>query len=170
MKGTLSGYNLSLIAAMDVNNIIGLEGDMPWHLPDDLKFFKKETQGKTVIMGRKTFESIGSRPLPNRRNIVISRNADYDAGKAELMSSIEQAVLSCDSVEEVMIIGGGQLYRSMLPFANKLYITKVDADLKGDTAFPKWNKNEWALSFSEFHEKDERHSYAFTFHIYEKKS
>ena len=121
----LDGYNISLISAMDKNNIIGHDNDMPWHLPDDLKFFKKNTQNKTVIMGRKTFQSIGSKPLPNRRNIVISRNDEFETNGADLYTSIEKAILSCDKSSEVMIIGGGQLYKIMLPYASKLYITFV---------------------------------------------
>ena len=166
---TLENYNISLIAAMDKNNIIGQENDMPWHLPDDLKFFKKNTQNKTVIMGRKTFESIGSRPLPNRRNIVISRNDTFDTNGADLYHSIEQAIQSCQQTEEVMIIGGGQLYKIMLPYANKLYITHVNAELTGDTYFPNWSKNEWQEITNEPHPIDEKHNYSFIFKTYQKK-
>lgn len=156
---------ISLIAAMDKNNIIGQDNDMPWHLPDDLKFFKKNTQGKVVIMGRKTFQSIGSKPLPNRRNIVISRNYSFDAKGADLYSSVEAAIKSCNT-EEIMIIGGGQLYKMMLPQASKLFITIVDAEIEGDTRFPTWSNNDWQETSSEFHPSDEKHQYSFTFKTY----
>ena len=167
---TLEGYKISLIAAMDVNNVIGQDNDMPWHLPDDLKFFKKQTQAKTVIMGRKTFESIGSKPLPNRRNIVISRNQNFEVGTAELYNSIEEAILSCSKNTEVMIIGGGQLYKMMLPYASKLYVTRVKATLIGDTFFPKRDESEWHEIYSEQHEKDAKHCYEFNFYIFAKKT
>jgi dihydrofolate reductase len=165
----LDGYNISMIAAMDKNNIIGQDNDMPWHLPDDLKFFKKNTQNKIVIMGRKTFQSIGSKPLPNRRNIVISRNEKFDAKGADLFTSIEQAIVSCDKKSEVMIIGGGQLYTMMLPYASKLYLTHVDANIEGDTAFPAITNSDWQETSSEFHTSDEKHRYSFTFKTYLKK-
>ncbi len=163
----LDGYNISLISAMDKNNIIGHDNDMPWHLPDDLKFFKKNTQNKTVIMGRKTFQSIGSKPLPNRRNIVISRNDEFETNGADLYTSIEKAILSCDKSSEVMIIGGGQLYKIMLPYASKLYITFVNAEIEGDTSFPSWQLTNWQEIFNEFHSIDKKHLYSFTFKIYQ---
>lgn len=165
----LDGYNLSLIVAMDKNKVIGQDNDMPWHLPDDLKFFKKNTQNKTVIMGRKTFQSIGSKPLPNRRNIVISRNQSFEANGAALYASVEQAVLSCSKQEEVMIIGGGQLYKMMLPYATRLYLTHVEASIEGDTIFPSWSSDDWQETNSEYHPVDEKHLFAFTFKTYQKR-
>lgn len=165
----LDGYNLSLIVAMDKNKVIGQDNDMPWHLPDDLKFFKKNTQNKTVIMGRKTFQSIGSKPLPNRRNIVISRNQSFETNGAALYASVEQAILSCSKQEEVMIIGGGQLYKMMLPYATRLYLTHVEASIEGDTIFPSWSSDDWQETNSEYHPVDEKHLFAFTFKTYQKR-
>lgn len=152
-----------MIAAMAKNRVIGLENDMPWHLPDDLKFFKANTTGKPVIMGRKTFDSIGSRPLPNRPNIVISRNAELSIPGVQVFQSIEAALATLQEVEEVIIMGGGQLYQQMLPLADKLYLTLIDADLKGDTLFPDWTTFEWNEIERVFHAQDERHAYAFEF-------
>jgi len=163
LKDITKDMNISLIAAMDKNRVIGADNDMPWHLPDDLKFFKANTVNKPVVMGRKTFESIGSRPLPNRRNLVVTRNADYEANGAEVFHSVEDALKTCVSDEEVIIMGGGQLYAQMMPFANKLYVTLVDAEVMGDTLFPEWLSDEWQAISKDKHEKDQRHAYAFEF-------
>lgn len=155
---------IAMIAAMTKNRTIGFDNDMPWHLPDDLKFFKAKTTGKPVIMGRKTFESIGSRPLPNRPNYVISRQADFDANGATLLPSVEAALETIgESVEEVIIMGGGQLYKMMLPQADTLYLTMIDAEIDGDTHFPDWNEFSWQEVEREHHPKDEKHAYAFDF-------
>lgn len=154
---------LSMIAAMDNQRIIGADNDMPWHLPDDLKFFKATTSGKTVVMGRKTFESIGSKPLPNRRNLVVSRNADFNAQGAEVFTSVNAALETCADDAEVVIMGGGQLYAQMLPLANKLYITQIETHVIGDTVFPEWNPAEWREIAREFHPQDDRHAFAFSF-------
>ncbi len=154
---------LSMIAAMDKNRIIGSDNKMPWHLPDDLKFFKATTLGKTIIMGRKTFESIGSKSLPKRRNLVITRNANFVAKDAEVFSSIEESLKTCQLEEEVVIVGGGQLYSQMLPLADKLYITLIDAEIVGDTQFPEWLPEEWELVNRKNHSQDEKHNFAFEF-------
>lgn len=154
---------ISMIAAMDKNHVIGADNDMPWHLPDDLKFFKAKTLGKTVVMGRKTFESIGCRPLPKRRNLVVSRNADYQALGAEVFTSVEAALQTCQSEVEVVIMGGGQLYQKMLPQADKLYVTLIDAEVSGDTFFPKWSDAEWSEEERLSHPIDDKHAYAFDF-------
>lgn len=159
----LSACNISMIAAMDLNRVIGIDNQMPWHLPDDLKFFKAKTLGKTVVMGRKTFESLGSKPLPKRRNLVISRNADYIAEGAEVFTSIADALQSCQAESEVVIMGGGELYRQMLPYANKLYVTWVQTKVAGDTEFPEWKEDEWNVMEKEWHEADEKHQYPFEF-------
>lgn len=163
LKEITKDMNISMIAAMDKNRVIGADNDMPWHLPDDLKFFKANTVNKPVIMGRKTFESIGSKPLPNRRNLVITRNDAYEANGAEVFHSAEEALKSCKSEVEIIIMGGGQLYAQMMPFANKLYVTLVDAEVEGDTIFPEWLTDEWQEISKEWHDKDERHAYAFEF-------
>jgi len=160
---------ISMIAAMAKNRVIGFEGDMPWHLPDDLKFFKAKTTGKPVIMGRKTFESIGSRPLPNRPNMVISRNPEFKAPGAKVFPLIDLALASLESVDEVVIMGGGQLYQQMLRRADRLYLTLIDAELEGDTFFPDWTTLSWVESERRSHDQDERHAYSFDFVTLDKK-
>ena len=130
---------ISMIAAMANNRVIGLDNKMPWHLPADLQHFKKVTTGKPVIMGRKTFESIG-RPLPGRRNIIITRNSEYTAQGIEVVTTPDAALELVATTEEVMIIGGGNIYEQFLPKAERLYLTFIDLDVKGDTQFPDYNK------------------------------
>ena len=130
---------ISMIAAMANNRVIGLENKMPWHLPADLQHFKKVTTGKPLIMGRKTFESIG-RPLPGRRNIIITRNSEYTAQGIEVVTTPDAALELVATAEEVMIIGGGNIYEQFLPKAERLYLTFIDLDVKGDTQFPDYNK------------------------------
>ena len=155
---------ISLIVAHDENRVIGYENDMPWHLPGDLQYFKKTTMGKPVIMGRNTFESIG-KPLPGRRNIIITRNASYVAEGAEIVSSLEEAIALVKDVEEIMIIGGQQIFDLALPLADRLYITHIHHAFKGDTYFPAYDE------FTQVHcaEKiDSSHGYTFQYCIYEK--
>lgn len=154
---------ISMIAAITKDRVIGLNGDMPWHLPDDLKFFKAKTTGKPVIMGRKTFESIGSRPLPNRPNVVISRNPELSLSNVQVFQSVEQALEAFVSEEEVIIMGGGQLYQQMLPKADRLYLTLIDAKIEGDTFFPDWTTSCWKEVERQSHPIDERHAYQFEF-------
>jgi len=154
---------VAMIAAMAKNRVIGLDNDMPWHLPDDLKFFKATTTGKPVIMGRKTFESIGSKPLPNRPNYVISRQKEFSADGVSVFSSVEQALEALHKHEEVIIMGGGQLYKKMLPKADKLYLTLINSDINGDTHFPDWTDVAWNELSRVHHQKDERHAFEFDF-------
>ena len=133
---------ISLIVAHDKNRVIGYENKMPWHLPGDLQYFKEMTMGKPVVMGRKTFESIG-RPLPGRRNIIISRNDSYKAEGIEVVSSLDEALQLTKDVEETMVIGGEQILRLAMPLADRLYITLIDAEFKGDTYFPAYEN--WQL-------------------------
>jgi len=154
---------VAMIAAMAKNRVIGLDNDMPWHLPDDLKFFKATTTGKPVIMGRKTFESIGSKPLPNRPNYVISRQKEFSADGVSVFSSVEQALEALQEHEEVIIMGGGQLYKMMLPKADKLYLTLINAEINGDTHFPDWTGVAWNELSRVHHQKDERHAFEFDF-------
>lgn len=154
---------IAMIAAMAKNRTIGFENDMPWHLPDDLKFFKAVTTGKPVVMGRKTFESIGCKPLPNRANYVVSRQADFSAEGVEVSNSVEAVLAGLADVEEVIIMGGGQLYDKMLPLADRLYITLIDAEIDGDTHFPDWRRYAWQETAREHHPADDRHAYAFDF-------
>lgn len=162
---------IAMIAALDQNQVIGSDNAMPWHLPDDLKFFKANTLDKTVVMGRKTFESIGARALPKRRNLVITRNPDFQAEGVETFSSIEAALQSCvGETSEVIIMGGGQLYQQMMPFAHKLYLTLVEADVSGDTVFPSWSERDWIETSRYYHPKDERHDFGFEFVILQRVS
>ena len=159
---------ISMIAAMAKNRVIGKDNDMPWHMPADLAHFKKVTMGKPVIMGRKTFESIG-RPLPGRKNIVITRNLDWQAEGVEVTSSPELALQLVEGTEEVMLIGGGNIYQQFLPKADNLYLTFIDLDVEGDTKFPDWNQvGNWAELDSEEHDADEKNAHSYRFVALEK--
>lgn len=157
---------LSAIVAMSENNAIGKGNQLPWHLPDDLKFFKRTTIGKPVLMGRKTFESLG-RPLPGRLNIVISRQKDLSLPDGVLLyNNLEAAIqrLAEENTEEGFIIGGGNIYQQAMPLLQQLYITQVHTVLKdADTFFPEVNTSEWEMTWQEKHDADEKHAYSFTF-------
>lgn len=145
--------SISMIAALSTNRVIGVEGKLPWYLPEDLKFFKTVTSHKPVIMGRATFDSIG-KPLPNRFNIVITRNPDFSHPGVRISPSLPEALemakghAEIDGIDEVMVIGGGQIYAAAMPYADHLYLTRVDVDIEGDTFFPEFNTNEWSLAES----------------------
>lgn len=147
----------SLIVATTLNHVIGKDNQMPWHLPADLAWFRQNTTGKPVIMGRKTFESIG-RPLPKRINIVLSRQP-YEHEGVIWKDSLESAVDFVKDSEEIMLIGGGELFKQYLPKADKLYLTQIQAEIEGDTFFPEINWNEWNIEFEEYREKDENNPY-----------
>jgi dihydrofolate reductase len=154
---------ISLIVAMAENRVIGRGNQMPWHLPADLRHFKAITLGKPVIMGRKTFESIG-RPLPSRRNIVISRNAEWQADGVESVTSLNAALALVNDVSEVMIIGGGQLYREALPLAHRLYLTHIQLLVTdADTWFPDYSQQQWQTLSEECHTPDEKNPYHYRF-------
>ncbi|TDE21741.1 type 3 dihydrofolate reductase [Vibrio owensii] len=157
---------ISMIAAMADNRIIGKDNQMPWHLPADFAWFKRCTMGKPVVMGRKTYESIG-RPLPGRLNIVISRDASLSIEGVTTVTSIEQALEIAGEVEEVMIIGGGAIYAACLPMANKLYVTHIEAEIDGDTQFPDWG-TEFKETYSEAYQADEKNAYNMRFTVLEK--
>ncbi len=157
---------ISMITAMADNRIIGKDNQMPWHLPADFAWFKRCTMGKPVVMGRKTYESIG-RPLPGRLNIVISRDASLSIEGVTTVTSIEQALEVAGEVEEVMIIGGGAIYAACLPMANKLYVTHIEAEIEGDTQFPDWG-SEFKETYSEAYQADEKNAYNMRFTVLEK--
>ncbi|MCG9229676.1 type 3 dihydrofolate reductase [Vibrio diabolicus] len=157
---------ISMIAAMADNRIIGKDNQMPWHLPADFAWFKRCTMGKPVVMGRKTYESIG-RPLPGRLNIVISRDETLKIEGVTTVTSIEQALDVAGDVEEVMIIGGGAIYAACLPMANKLYVTHIEAAIDGDTQFPDWG-DQFKETYSETHQSDEKNAYNMRFTVLEK--
>ncbi|PST82239.1 dihydrofolate reductase [Pedobacter yulinensis] len=153
---------VSIIVAMAENRAIGKDNQLLWHLPDDLRHFKKITAQYPVIMGRKTFESIG-RALPLRKNIVISRNPQLDIQGVELMNSLETAIEVAGGAEEIFIIGGAEIYAQALPLADKLYLTTVHSTFDADTFFPEIDFSEWESVGEERHEKDEKHAFDFTF-------
>jgi dihydrofolate reductase len=157
---------ISMIAAMAKDRVIGKDNDMPWHLPADFAWFKRCTLGKPVVMGRKTYESIG-RPLPGRQNIVISRDASLSIEGVITVTSIDEALAIAGNVEEVMIIGGGSIYQACLPQADRLYVTHIDADLDGDIQFPEWG-SEYQESYSESYLADEKNAYDMRFVVLEK--
>ncbi|MBD0788614.1 type 3 dihydrofolate reductase [Vibrio sp. Y2-5] len=157
---------ISMIAAMANDRIIGKDNQMPWHLPADFAWFKRCTLGKPVVMGRKTYESIG-RPLPGRLNIVISRDPNLNIEGVKVSTSIEEAIKIAGDVEEVMIIGGGSVYAECLPKAERLYITYIDADVEGDTQFPDWGDG-WQENHSETYSADEKNAYDMKFVILER--
>ena len=133
---------VSLIVAMDRNRLIGAGNRMPWHLPADLRHFRDLTLGKPVVMGRKTFESIG-KPLPGRRNLVVSRNSAFTAPGCEVVHSLDAALAACAEAAEVMIIGGATIYAQAMPLAGRLYLTTIEHEFEGDTYFPEWSAAEW---------------------------
>ncbi|MBO9491109.1 type 3 dihydrofolate reductase [Endozoicomonas sp. G2_1] len=158
---------LSMIVAHANGRVIGKDNDMPWHLPADLAYFKKTTLGKPVVMGRKTFESIG-RPLPGRQNIVITRSDGYCPEGVDVVNSVEQALVVAGEVEEVMVIGGGAIYQHCMPAAERLYITHIDADIDGDTHFPKYDLANWQEQYCELYQADDKNAYDLKFCLYQK--
>jgi dihydrofolate reductase len=153
---------IALIAALDRNGLIGRDNALPWQLPADLQHFKRTTMGKPILMGRKTWESLG-RPLPGRHNIVLTRDPAYRAEGATVVDSIDAALAAAGDAEEVMVIGGSAFYRAMLPQATRLYLTRIDAEFEGDAWFPEIDARDWQETARESHAPDERnpHPYAF---------
>jgi dihydrofolate reductase len=154
--------DLSLIVAMDDNRLIGSNNNLPWQLPADLAFFKRTTMGKPIIMGRKTFISIG-RPLPGRRNIVITRDTDFSVDGCEIANGIETALALCSDAEEVMFIGGASLYQQIIDQASQLYITHIHHSFEGDTWFPEIDLKLWKQASREDHEADHDNPFAYSF-------
>ncbi|MBE8189820.1 MAG: type 3 dihydrofolate reductase [Candidatus Thioglobus sp.] len=159
---------LSIIVAMDGKRLIGKNNALPWHLPADLGYFKKTTMGKTVLMGRKTYDSIG-KPLPNRRNIIISRNLDYQAAGCEVMPSIEAAFELLKNEPEVMVMGGACLYSQILPSCERLYITEIEGDFSGDAYFPEFDKSDFQEVSRTSYQPDEKNSHKYHFVILDRK-
>lgn len=158
---------ISLIVAMGKNHVIGLNNQMPWHLPADLAYFKKVTTGHPILMGRKTFESIG-RPLPNRTNVILTRDTSFQAEGCTVIHSIDDAI-ELAKKEDLFIIGGAEIYNQFLPFVEKMYITKISESFEGDTFFPEFGDG-WQLVASEKHRADEKNQYDYEFQIFEKKN
>jgi len=160
---------VSIIAAMDRNRLIGNKNQLPWHLPADLAHFKKVTMGKPIIMGRKTYDSIG-RPLPGRTNIVLTRSDDFHAEGVLKANSLEQAQEYVAGAGEVMVIGGSTVYQLALPGADRLYMTYVENNYQGDAWFPEFDLEQWRIIASEQHGADKKNSCAYRFVTYERKS
>lgn len=157
---------ITLIAAIGRNNELGLNNKMLWHLPNDFRHFKSKTTGNTIIMGRKTLESLPG-ILPNRKHIVLTRNKDWHHPEVEVLHSIEDILILEE--KNYYIIGGGEIYSAFLPYAQVLELTRVDADFHADTFFPEINFNEWECIYSETHQADDKHKYAYTFETWRKK-
>ena len=157
---------ISIIAAIDSNNAIGLNNSLLCHLPNDLKYFKRVTSGHQVIMGWNTYQSLPVKPLPNRKNIVICDLIDASSPGCVLVSSIDEACRQCDDTEECFVIGGAQVYRQMMPLAQKLYITRIHHLFEADVWFPEIKVSQWKQESAEWNDADEKHPYAYSFEVY----
>ena len=160
---------LSLVVAMTSNRVIGRANQLPWRLPADLRYFKRITMGKPIVMGRKTHESIG-RPLPGRSNIVITRDPAYAAPGCIVAHSVEEALAAAQPAEEVMLIGGASLFAQMLPRAERIYLTRIGAELHGDAWFPPLDAQRWQEVWREDHPADDQNPYAYSFILLEPRS
>ncbi|MGI9271631.1 MAG: dihydrofolate reductase [Woeseiaceae bacterium] len=156
---------ISLIVAASTNNVIGAGGQLPWHLSDDLKRFKKITMGKPIVMGRKTYESIG-RPLPGRQNIVVTTQKEFVAMGCDVVSSPDAAVAAAGDAAEIMVIGGGEIYHLFLPLAERIYLTRVDAYLEGDAFFAALDATEWLETSREKRVADDTNDHDVTYLVY----
>lgn len=161
---------LSMIWAMSRNRTIGRDNDLPWHLPEDLKHFKRTTMGKPVIMGRKTWDSIG-KPLPGRSNIVITRNENFFAEGIKIVHTLEEAISlkECTESEEIVVIGGVAIYAMAFPLTDRLYLTRVHAQIEGDTFFPEFDENDWQETRRENFKASEKNPYNYSFTVLERK-
>ena len=159
---------ISLIVAMDEHRVIGYKNKLPWNLPSELKYFRGTTKGKPVVMGRKTFESIG-RPMPERLNIIVTRDKNYKAAGCIVVNNKEDAIKAAKGNDEIMVIGGAEIYKLFLPIADRLYLTKVHGTFDGDTYFPEFNENEWLKVREKFVEKDNENKYSYTILLLERK-
>lgn len=163
---------ISLVVAASDNNVIGKNNQLLWHLPKDMKFFKNVTWAMPVVMGRKTFEAIGNKPLSGRKNIVITRQPGWKADGVSVVNSVDAAATLAEELnyKEIFVIGGGQIYMIAFDQANKIYMTRVRAELEGDTYFPVIEKDDWTLVSKTDNPVDEKHAYAFSFQLWERKS
>ncbi|MFC4158905.1 dihydrofolate reductase [Chitinimonas lacunae] len=155
---------ISLIAAVARNGTVGRDNAMPWHLPADLRYFKSVTSGHPVVMGRKTFDSIG-RPLPNRHNIVITRQIDWQVEGITVVHSLEEALAAAGPADEIFIMGGGQIYAQALPLADRLYLTEIDADFEGDAFFPAWPREQFR---EQARQEQQGESFSYRHMVYER--
>ena len=157
---------ISIIVAVAKNGVIGDKNSLLWHITEDMRFFRQTTSGHPVIMGRKTYESLG-RPLPNRTNVVISRTIDQIEG-CTVVRSLEEAIKMFPSEEEVFIIGGAQIYALALAIADRFYLTRVECEYEGDTSFPAWDEQQWRLTSRQAFECGEKYPHPFAFETYER--
>jgi dihydrofolate reductase len=162
---------LSLLVAADENNVIGKDNRLPWCLPSDLKYFKNKTWGMAVLMGRKTFQSIG-KPLPGRKSIVITHNKEWKQDKVEVVYSINAAIQKAIEfgVKEIIVIGGAEIFKSIFPQAGRIYLTRIHHQFNGDVYFPQISEKEWDLVQNKFCQVDEKNPYSHTFQVWERKS
>lgn len=160
---------ISIIAAMSKNHVIGKNNKLPWYLPADLRHFKKITTAKPIIMGRKTFESIGKKPLPERKNIIITRDENYQAEGCTVTNSLNDAIKAAGNTTEIMIVGGSQIYKQALEVADRMYITIIDEKFEGDAFFPEWDEQAWQEISREDFSADEKNRYDFSFVTFEKR-
>ncbi len=160
---------VSLIWAMSDDRVIGKDNRLPWRLPEDMRWFRRHTLGKPVVMGRRTFESFGANPLPERRNIVLTRERGYRAAGAQVVHSVEEALTAAEPAAEVMVIGGEELYRQMLPRARRLYMTLVHGSFEGDTLFPEFDRSKWREVEGREFDADERNRWPYGFYILERR-
>ncbi len=158
--------NICFVVAMDRHRAIGRDNTLPWHLPADLKYFRQLTSHHTILMGRKTYESIG-KPLPNRTNVVLTQRADYEAAGCEIAHSIEDA-LGLVTEDTLFVIGGAEVFRALFPIANRLYITWIDHEFAADTYFPAFEDGTWQLISSTPGEQNEQNPYTYEFRVYER--
>lgn len=164
----MSSPSITLIVAAAENNAIGKDNKMLWHLPNDFKYFKNSTMDHSIVMGRKTFESIG-KALPGRRNIVISRQLDFQAEDVDVANSLQEVLTYCRDEREIFIIGGAQIYKQSLPLAQKVLLTRVHTSIAAaDAYFPELPADCWELLSAEAHHKDEKHAYDYTFEVYKR--
>lgn len=158
---------VSLIVAMARNRVIGADGKIPWHLPNELQLFKRVTMGHHIVMGRKTYESIG-RLLPGRTTVIVTRQHDYAVPGAVIAHSLEDAVARCAGDSEIFIIGGGELYRAAMTLADRIYLTVVDAEPAGDTRMPEFDPAQWRVSETKQFHRDERHAHDYRFEVHDR--
>jgi dihydrofolate reductase len=165
---------ISLIAALTRNRVIGINNGLPWHLPDDMKYFMQTTKTHHVIMGRKNYDSIPEkfRPLPNRMNIVVTRQKEFKAPMCAVVHSLEEGIELARKAgeQEVFVIGGSDMYKLALPISHRLYLTEIETELTGDTYFPEFTRALWKETSRQHHSTDDRHAYSFDFVVYDRLS
>ncbi|MBT2287911.1 dihydrofolate reductase [Paenibacillus albidus] len=160
--------SISMIWAMDANGVIGKDNDIPWHLPRDFAFFKAESKGKTIVMGRKTWDSLGGKPLKDRTSVVLTRDPGFAPEGAKVIHTIGEALAEAQQLDELMVIGGAEIYRMMLPYADKLIVTHIDHEFDGDTKFPEVDWSQWQEVSNSPGIRDEKNPYDYRFVVYER--